>query len=356
MADTLQMLGRGAQILIALGAAYVIALWFVLIVWTFRDIEARSRSVLTQIFSTLMVVLFFVPGVLLYLILRPKETLDEAFQRSLEEEYLLQDLEELPLCPSCHRYVEDDFVLCPNCRSQLREACLGCARLVDLRWALCPYCGTSQVDRSELAEQVEAPAARWSAPSLRRRRTPAEPRLAEGRPAAIRELTPRAPRSVSSDDEQPVARPDAEDAKALSVVGGMRSIVRPFDRFRPRPVKDTKVERTQGDMNGRSNGHSSNLAETIEARAGSNGGGAAHQAHRLFDALNGRAGDHAADAAPSRSTSPTRPDANSNGADQETEGDVATRVTVSNTRDGRDPLTGDDPSATVPTPRVKGEG
>ena len=107
---------QSATVLVALAGAYVVAFWFVLIVWTYRDIESRSASVVTQVFSTLLVVLFFVPGVLLYLILRPKETLDQAFQRSLEEEYLLQDLEELPLCPSCHRYDE------------ARTAMLSCAR------------------------------------------------------------------------------------------------------------------------------------------------------------------------------------------------------------------------------------
>src|SRR3954469_14402634 len=130
---------RALQVLAALGGAYLVALWFVLVIWTFRDIETRSRSVITQVFSTLLVVLFFVPGVLLYLILRPKETLDVAFQRSLEEEYLLQDLEELPLCRSCHRYVEDYYRLCPHCQTQLRESCGSCGRLVDLKWSLCPY-------------------------------------------------------------------------------------------------------------------------------------------------------------------------------------------------------------------------
>ena len=49
---------------------------------------------------------FFVPGVLLYMMLRPKETLDLTFQRSLEEEYLLQDIEVergLPQLPQGHR-------------------------------------------------------------------------------------------------------------------------------------------------------------------------------------------------------------------------------------------------------------
>lgn len=140
---------RGAQFLLAIGIAYLIALWFALAAWTFRDIEARSRSVFTQVFSTLLVVLFFVPGLLLYLILRPKETLDQAFQRALEEEYLLQDLDELPLCPGCQRAVDADYVLCPHCQTNLRAPCPSCSRLIDLHWRICPYCAAA-VDSSKL--------------------------------------------------------------------------------------------------------------------------------------------------------------------------------------------------------------
>jgi Double zinc ribbon len=140
---------RGAQFLLAIGIAYLIAVWFALVAWTFRDIEARSRSVFTQVFSTLLVVLFFVPGLLLYLILRPKETLDQAFQRALEEEYLLQDLDDLPLCPGCQRSVDPEFVLCPHCKTALRGPCPACSRLIDLRWHVCPYCAVP-VDRASL--------------------------------------------------------------------------------------------------------------------------------------------------------------------------------------------------------------
>lgn len=138
------LIARGLQVLLALGGAYFIALWFVLIVWAFRDIESRSRSVVTQVMSTLMVVLFWIPGLALYWVLRPKETLDEAYQRSLEEEYLVQDLEEVPLCPKCQHFVEDDFQLCPHCQTQLKDNCHSCNRLVDLRWPVCPYCGEQQ--------------------------------------------------------------------------------------------------------------------------------------------------------------------------------------------------------------------
>jgi len=109
MDNALNFIASGAKLIIAIGLAYLAALWFALIVWTYRDIEQRSRSVITQIFATLLVVLFSVPGAILYLVLRPRETLDEAFQRSLEEEYLLQDLEDLPRCHSCHRAIESDY-------------------------------------------------------------------------------------------------------------------------------------------------------------------------------------------------------------------------------------------------------
>ncbi len=122
------VVARGIQVLLALGGAYLLALWFVLVVWTFRDIETRSRSAVTQIFSTLLAVLFYVPGVLLYMILRPKETLDSAFQRSLEEEYLLQDLEELPLCPKCQHYVEASIPTRPGRARKRRRRRVSCAR------------------------------------------------------------------------------------------------------------------------------------------------------------------------------------------------------------------------------------
>lgn len=212
------VIARGIQVLLALGGAYVVALWFVLIVWTFRDIETRSKSVVTQVFSTLLVVLFFVPGVLLYMILRPKETLDVAFQRSLEEEYLLQDLEELPVCMNCQHYVEDDFMLCPHCQTQLREACTHCARLVDLRWNLCPYCGTEQARSQEPpVEQVPEVAARWVAPAALRRKI-------------VRQLPAASPVPQVDGDA-------AEPAAALSAVPDVTAPLAPvrlFDRRKTR--------------------------------------------------------------------------------------------------------------------------
>src|SRR4051794_38421826 len=119
---------RTLQVLIALCGAYLAALWIVLVVWTYRDSESRSRSVVTQAFSTMLSAFFFIPGVLLYLMLRPKETLDATFSRSLEEEYLLQDIESAKTCSKCSRAVEEDWVICPHCLNQLQQPCANCGR------------------------------------------------------------------------------------------------------------------------------------------------------------------------------------------------------------------------------------
>ncbi len=132
----------------ALFAAFLTATWISVVIWTFRDIRARSRDIFAQILATLMVFIFFplfpLPGWVLYLILRPRETLSETYERSLEEEALLQGIEERMACPGCNRHIEEEFMICPTCHTRLKKACPACGRLLHLRWNLCPYCGAVQ--------------------------------------------------------------------------------------------------------------------------------------------------------------------------------------------------------------------
>ena len=132
----------------ALFAAFLTAIWISVVIWTFRDIRARSRDIFAQILGTLLVLLFFpffpLPGWILYMLLRPRETLSEIYERSLEEEALLQGIEERLACPGCNRRIEEEFMICPTCHTRLKKACPACGRLLHLRWNLCPYCGAIQ--------------------------------------------------------------------------------------------------------------------------------------------------------------------------------------------------------------------
>ena len=105
-------------ILTGFGGAFIAALWISLVIWTYRDIRTRARDPLVQTLATLLVAVLNLPGVLVYLILRPQRTLEEEYQRTLEEEALLQALEDLPLCPGCERRVKDDWQVCPNCHTR----------------------------------------------------------------------------------------------------------------------------------------------------------------------------------------------------------------------------------------------
>ncbi len=128
------------QLALSLAGAYAAAFWFCLVVWTFRDIQLRSRDVLVQVLATMIVLVFNLPGLILYLILRPSETHGEAYARTLEEESLLREIEERVTCPGCKRPVEADYIVCPTCRAQLKQPCTSCKRLLQLGWRLCPYC------------------------------------------------------------------------------------------------------------------------------------------------------------------------------------------------------------------------
>jgi RNA polymerase subunit RPABC4/transcription elongation factor Spt4 len=86
----------------------------------------------------------FLPGIVVYLILRPPQTMEEEYQHMLEEEALLQSIEERSACPGCGRHTADEWMVCPNCYTKLLKPCHACNRLLKLSWSLCPYCGTPE--------------------------------------------------------------------------------------------------------------------------------------------------------------------------------------------------------------------
>jgi len=128
---------------VGFSAAFIAALWLSLIFWTNRDIRKRSRDRAMRILAVVVVTVFFLPGFLIYLVLRPGRTLEEEYQRSLEEEALLQAIEGAALCPGCERHVQPDWIVCPGCGTVLKKTCLSCGHLIDLPWNICPYCATA---------------------------------------------------------------------------------------------------------------------------------------------------------------------------------------------------------------------
>jgi hypothetical protein len=64
-----------------------------LIYWTWRDAKARLREPLQRALAVLVSVVLFIPGVIIYLVLRPAKTIEEEYLTTLEEEALLRAIE-----------------------------------------------------------------------------------------------------------------------------------------------------------------------------------------------------------------------------------------------------------------------
>lgn len=95
-----------------------------------------------RILAVLVVGILFLPGIVIYFILRPRTTLEEEYQKTLEEEALLRSLEETHECPGCSRHINENWIVCPDCHTRLKKACHHCGKLMELHWNLCPHCST----------------------------------------------------------------------------------------------------------------------------------------------------------------------------------------------------------------------
>ena len=162
------------------GAMVLAAAWLAMVIWTYRDMRARSRDSVAQLVVALMVAVLTVPGLLIYLFLRPRETLSEAYERSLEEEALLQEIEEKPICPGCKQRVRDEWQACPHCHTRLKKPCPRCGRMLELAWDLCPYCASAlpsySGERAASGSSHARPAAvadNWTTPAKSSRRSEA---------------------------------------------------------------------------------------------------------------------------------------------------------------------------------------
>ncbi len=178
----------------AAGAAWIVGgylalIWVTTILWTYRDIRSRSRDPLSQLVGVAMSLVPFA-GLPLYFVVRPRETLQQAYDRQLEQEAILSELYSTSACPDCRRPVQDDFMACPYCQTSLKEPCADCGRLLAHAWRHCPYCGITRVlvrNASRLEfEGAEPGRGEWESASPAAVQSEAEPEPASAQPSRSR--------------------------------------------------------------------------------------------------------------------------------------------------------------------------
>lgn len=151
--ELINTIGTIAGVIVAALGAFLFAFWIAMGIWTFHDIRQRTRDWLVIILAVALVLIFPLIGLILYLMIRPKATLAEVYDRALEEEALLRELEQTAACHNCGVPVKEAWVYCPNCHNQLQHSCPTCGNLVRNEWEICVYCGSAQ---QRTAPQISA--------------------------------------------------------------------------------------------------------------------------------------------------------------------------------------------------------
>jgi RNA polymerase subunit RPABC4/transcription elongation factor Spt4 len=140
---------------------YLVVLWIASAYWAFRDMQQRSDNAILPYLVAAGVILFtpflFFLAVWVYKIIRPHEKIGEVWERNLAEEALLNEVEAVRHCPTCERRVDEEWIICPSCRTRLNRVCPNCSRLVGLDWSLCAWCGKDFERREVVAAGMLQP-------------------------------------------------------------------------------------------------------------------------------------------------------------------------------------------------------
>lgn len=119
---------------------FIVVIWLSFVYWTYRDANQRGTNGLLW---ALVVFIFNFFGLLIYLILRPSEYVQDVMERELEietKESLMSS--QILKCPACGNDIEKDFFICPYCRKKLKNPCPECGKPLQLNWSICPFCKT----------------------------------------------------------------------------------------------------------------------------------------------------------------------------------------------------------------------
>jgi hypothetical protein len=133
----------------------LVVFWFVVLYWVWLDSGERTSNKTVKISYVILVALLNIVGLLVYLIIRPSQTIEEIYWADLERRYLKYETAELGDCPKCGSQLFPGYTFCPNCRYKLKMKCPRCKTYVDKKNKFCPHCG--QELRKRRSPEQESP-------------------------------------------------------------------------------------------------------------------------------------------------------------------------------------------------------
>jgi RNA polymerase subunit RPABC4/transcription elongation factor Spt4 len=120
-------------IVVLLGVLYVIS-----IIWVIRDSYLRGAN--PVIWGVISIVPYI--GAFAYSMMRPPMLLSDKDEQAIDFALKKRELMKYGECAKCGYPVESDYLMCPNCGTQLKNECRNCNRALKPEWKVCPYCCT----------------------------------------------------------------------------------------------------------------------------------------------------------------------------------------------------------------------
>ena len=124
---------------------FLVLLYILCIVWVVRDSYLRGTKWMVWGVVALVPVL----GVIAYCLLRPPLYQIDQDEQQLEIAFKQRALNHYGECGNCGYPVENDYLVCPQCRATLKHSCAHCGKPLDPSWIVCPYCTASVQPRHQ---------------------------------------------------------------------------------------------------------------------------------------------------------------------------------------------------------------
>lgn len=148
------------QAVFTLVVVLLVILYVLSIIWVIRD--AYLRGVTWYIWA--IVALVPIVGVVAYILLRPPLLRIDRDEQELEIALKQRQLMMYGECATCGYPVDANYVICPNCKTQLKNLCTHCEHALEPSWSVCPYCATPVSGSSNRSAQSHGHGGRNRAP------------------------------------------------------------------------------------------------------------------------------------------------------------------------------------------------
>ena len=131
----------------------ILLFWLVIIGWVWIDSGERTSKTSIRVVYLLLVIFLNIPGLIIYLIVRPSETIEQIYWADLERRYLKYETAELGDCSKCGSQLLPGYVHCSNCGNEIKRRCPKCGVLINKDHKFCENCGTQLRERAIAEEQ-----------------------------------------------------------------------------------------------------------------------------------------------------------------------------------------------------------